>query len=1005
MDSFSAVFNPETASADSKILVLERENEQFKNEIQSLKKQYEEAILGYNELPNLQKENAELKNQLSKQKESIYDLEKRLEISQNKCKNLENKINSFSESNNASSNQQIIILKQQINELKNQNSKELQNFQQIYDEQENTIENIKKENSKLSNYQEKTLALATCFFNFEFTNINELHSFLHDNKTSFFMIGREQIEQNQVEQEKNDDIETYIQVINKLKEKLQKEKKKKNKAQLAIISIQQESENLLDMKDNQIKQQKQMLTQIQLKQESQKLDYETQISQLQAKLKPQTRNESTQVLLLGEEQSSTYSTSHILSLYNNENEEELNDLKKKFKEQEQNLLDLQNQNSNLLMQLKQSQEQKEKIKQKFSSTRETREQNESLQNQIDNLKDELEKKEKELQNLINQYNAAKASNEEANTAFISAKQEANQIKETVNTILDQFEKQKKEIEFLYNQRSKLVSLILKHNKFSSLIDSHLSKNPGDDNNQSKDVIDNNKVQSKEVIEIKQPNENEEEISFDFTDLPQEIQLPLIQISHNTSASLQSRLNYIIEIISRFISKRTEQDSALIKKLQKENKDLIKQKSSLIESISSVFDDQQLDEKTLIDFLQSFKQQFDLMDDELSHTNQKLQEFMNDLHAERLDDVIHNHDDQQMIIQALQSKVERANEKLKQHKEEKKAFRMIIKKLQNKQEIDTNLLKTDLDKAKEEITRISKENAEIQKKNISLINEITQIRQDSAKEIEELRKHYDFIINQNPVSVVTSNIGNSTAVDEMRHENIQLKKTIKNLQAEIEALSSSSQNASRDLFNARKELSDKISQFEEYKLQSDQEHVQELIEKDQKYKSIIKEMKNKSSEDAALITKTTDALQANEQRLQTILNRTYELEKKNNEYEQKIQNMKEDFARERRLLESQMKAAIVNCDIKISNQVDIIQKEYENKELNIYEQFATAFHSFIDPSQRIDHASFIATIHKVNNEISRLQKLESSIRLICSANNDLKTEDALSLYIIRSALNQ
>ena len=39
----------------------------------------------------------------------------------------------------------------------------------------------------------------------------------------------------------------------------------------------------------------------------------------------------------------------------------------------------------------------------------------------------------------NQYNAAKASNEEANTAFISAKQEANQIKETVNTILDQFE--------------------------------------------------------------------------------------------------------------------------------------------------------------------------------------------------------------------------------------------------------------------------------------------------------------------------------------------------------------------------------------------------------------------------------------------------------------------------------------------------------------------------------------------------------------------------------------
>ena len=1003
MDSFSPSFQPETASADSKILILERENEQFKNEIQSLKKQYEEALLGYDELPNLQKENAELRNQISKQKETNFDLEKRLDISQNKCKNLESKVNSLTDSNNASINQQIVSLKQQIAELKSQNSKDSQNFQEVIEEQQQNIEELTKANQKLSSLQEKTLSFATCFFNIEFTNITEFNAFLHENKSSFCIIGRDQLEQAQVEQEQNSNDEAFIQVISKLKEKLQREKKKRNKAQLAIISIQQEHESLLDMKENKINQQKEMIRKLMTEQESRKLCYETEISELKAKLYPKTRNEATQVSLLVDDPSYT-SSLHFSSLYNNEIEEEMNELRKKYKEQEQNLIDLQNQNSNLLMQLKQSQEQKEKLKQKFSSTRETREDNERLGDEIEKLKCDLDKKDKELQNLMNQYNAAKASNEEANTAFISATQEAKQTKQTINTLLDQFEKQKNEIEFLYNQRGKLVSLVLKQNNLSSFLDSHILNNILSNSNQTKET---NKSDESKENERKQINDNssEKEIVFDFTDFPQEIQTPLVQISNNTSASLQSRFNYITEIISKFIAKRTEQDSGLIKKLQKENKELINQKLALVESICSIFDDQKLDESTVVDFIKSYKDQFDQMDDELNYTNQKIHQLMNDLNVEEFSDIVNHHEDQQNIIDALQSKIERLNEKIKQKKEEKKAFKTILTKMQNKMENDTNMLKNDLNQSKEEVKRLSKENAEIQKKNISLINEITEIRQESAKEIEQLKEHYDFIINQSPSSSISSSSGISTGIDEMRHENIQLKKTLKGLQAEVDALSAASQSASRDLFRARKELSDKISQFEEYKLQNDQEHVQELIEKDQKYKSIIQEMKAKSSEDAALITKTTEALQVNEQRLQNVVNRAYELEKKNNDYEHQIQSMKDDFSRERRLLESQLKAAKVSCEVQLSNQVDIIQKEYESKEMNIYEQFASAFHSFVDPSQRIDHSSFLDTIHKINAEISRLQKLESSIRLICAAKSDVKTEDALSLYIIRSSMSQ
>ena len=100
----------------------------------------------------------------------------------------------------------------------------------------------------------------------------------------------------------------------------------------------------------------------------------------------------------------------------------------------------------------------------------------------------------------------------------------------------------------------------------------------------------------------------------------------------------------------------------------------------------------------------------------------------------------------------------------------------------------------------------------------------------------------------------------------------------------------------------------------------------------------------------------------------------------------------------------MKANQVSCDIKVSNEVDKIQKQYETKEMKIYSLFASVFHNYIDASRKIDQSAFTDAIMKINTELARLKRLESSIRAFFSASDTDSTEEALSLFILNTALN-
>ena len=97
----------------------------------------------------------------------------------------------------------------------------------------------------------------------------------------------------------------------------------------------------------------------------------------------------------------------------------------------------------------------------------------------------------------------------------------------------------------------------------------------------------------------------------------------------------------------------------------------------------------------------------------------------------------------------------------------------------------------------------------------------------------------------------------------------------------------------------------------------------------------------------------------------------------------------------------MKAEMISNEIKANNEIDIARRAYTDKENLIYSSFASVFYSYFDASKKVDAKAFKNAISMISNELERLGRIENSVRQICNATDDEKTEDVLSHFLFAS----
>jgi chromosome segregation ATPase len=125
----------------------------------------------------------------------------------------------------------------------------------------------------------------------------------------------------------------------------------------------------------------------------------------------------------------------------------------------------------------------------------------------------------------------------------------------------------------------------------------------------------------------------------------------------------------------------------------------------------------------------------------------------------------------------------------------------------------------------------------------------------------------------------------------------------------------------------------------------------------------------------------------------------ELKRENLKFEKEIRAQEEQSAREKKLHEAALRAAVLTAESDCAGRVNELKASADNEKRRILAYAADSFKQFFNPQDVIDERSFRQVLGRARDELAVLTEMNAAVRRIVGAPSHQKTDDAVAQALI------
>lgn len=993
---------------------LNQMNKQLIKELNSVKKQFQEATSIKDQMQKIHDKNTELATELRKARSEKDEYESRMKCN---IESLEKKRKEMEEEKKeieCRAQQTIEDARRSFAQERKKLNDQVSDLTQKVEELSEKLKNQKEEKEILLNSCQDVLSSAQAYFVLPFKSIEQLTE--HLSKPSQ---NKEQVDikncNNDINNNNNNNLENQTQElqrkVNALKQKLRSERKARKEAESNIEKIERLSAQ----------------TREELEIKNQEL--ENRLNELIQKMKGLTSNDSSMLRGLNQDDQINSLTKSL-----QEHKEKARELQQLVDQQRMNtnsefnrlqssveskntkiktlqttLISLEQRNNKLLSRVKENDKTNENLRSRnltlqdensqiIAEIQKLREINTKLSTENLSLKEKIDTLDSKLQL------AQSAINQKKN--MLSDLQNQNEKYQNSLSLLEMaLLKQKQELIDIVNERSKCINALQKQNGAMSLLQDQLTQISDElKETQKKNITLTNNLKQNEYL----PKMEEiPDTSWFCIDFPKDL-CNKIADEVREPVSTTIKLRRILSTIAKYYNSELEAMNNNVKLANQNQNEVALRITHLFSALSPMIKNSPPDYQTFLSnpdsekrLLQSISDlhdsQIDLKVQNIKLTNQ-LKEMAAKLHTDdvnnvsaSLDQLICNYNsllkdleagksNEKKLKRALRTlKVNSENEK-KQSQDNEKDRQIIIQNLQNdKRQLQNEL--SDLTEKVEimqthikEMDRLHSDDISYYKKNMNSSNQ-------NSKQISDIKSEYDQQIYSKDEYIRKM----TKKIEKLELENSQWKRTselMKNAKIEKD-------QQYVNLVNTMEENSQKYQKLRDA----------EINELKAQYEKIIDEIKQKNKELKRIFEETKAAQNEVNNQNRNLSSANSQLAAENQQLKSDIQTLQEEIKREKQLNDAKMKAVNLSNETQRLLDVENAKSKFDEEKRNLFEFVALSFHHLFDAREELNNETFKLLIEKASTELQKYIRQDAAIRRLLGIKAYESPEEAISRILL------
>ena len=561
------------------------------------------------------------------------------------------------------------------------------------------------------------------------------------------------------------------------------------------------------------------------------------------------------------------------------------------------------------------------------------------------------------------------------------------------------EQAKTELTKLDAEKKELLSQVQKHLETIQDKDKRIGELT-EENSKVKNELQQTKHQ---LLSSQEPVEETELVSFaawSCPDFPTELNKIVSDLAKNPTLRLPTKLRHVLTIVAQWYNSKTKRIETELKETHDKNEQMTEDKESFEKKMNSLFSMYDLDfsnifssEDAQMKLFKAFQQQRSEMSDAKSSQKQlqsKLDSLLVALEVGTYEEALQTIPQLQNEIAALSEQI---NSTIEQHEEQNKI-----------NEINENKLKKKLSQALTDIENLQNQNKELKGNN----NKLERVLAKQKIEIDENkdnleREKSDLEVRHKAQIIAIDNANKQTMnfLSQERERRRIVEEENKDLKQEIETLKRTQALLKATNDKREKVYQDHIDQKAEFRKIIDEKINAERDQLHAKYQHVILQQSTQ-----------IDDMKTNEQTLRNYLEKLDEshqnlLEKdaqnvlEVQKLQLQLQSMKQELEREKRLHQTQLKAQRVSLESELNNQINQTKILSEEKKRSIYSLVCNNFASLFDISTQIDDNNFEIFIKNASEKLKELLNMERRLRQLLSLGPKQSIVDAVSLEMLHN----
>ena len=938
--------------------------QQLEKRNQETQRQFDAVIETMQQSELLSKENVQLKAQINQLKAQKDELSQRLKISEQTKEDLSNKVKASLADSEREHQEEVQQLQAQILSLQNQNRIEAEKLRMKMQMSDDQALKSQADNAVMKSQIGKLLKLSSNYFHKTFDDLKQLTDHLMHPKVDEIESIKASMNENAQDKEK----------LKRLKEAFDEEKSKCKQLELEVIQLRQTLQTESSKFASQVNQFQDKERKLQNTINQLQNDHKQEIVTLQNKM-----NSRKYHTMMTQTNNVDFGSIERLSDAN----KEIDRLNSKLIEAQNTIAHQQSKIDSYAAQSTDDNNVKEKLREKaqkaIAKNEKMLKDMKEDEKRINALIEKLGECNDEKAQLESRIAVMKAENSDIQNQYDLVSKELSNTKRAIDLIERQLFAQIAEVKQITNDRDYLLTLV--HNQNQAL-------------QKTESIIENIKKQvpKQSIFGPNSPStsSNAQEISNDweFGTLPEDLKSILRGIAENDGFSVEKRIAQIFNVVSRWFDNKESESAKEIKELKEKIEKSGQALSDFATSILNAIDQDSLDIEEIVEAISN------LYKEKLG-----LQQKVNELEAKPVVCDKATFDEMTETIESLQDIIKVQRNKLKQRKAELKECKETFISVKDKTDEELQTLRDSHDKARQTIDSLQEQLDELHQRNKELLDELTETKDSHINEYSQAQSEIEAIMMEHSTKLEEMKAESDRQLQARDNKLLSLQNKVQEYENSIKKWEEMSRDANDEVRNLKSQINklnmEKDEQFEKMVHQKEKEARQ--IEN--KYQSMIEQLKIKSSETEAIVQNMTKDIEENEQKMKMMTQQMTEMQFKLQKADLKAQSQLDSVERTKKLAIAQLKAKLMAAETNYSLKFDEQKHQWEAEKRNLFGYFAQQFGAFFDAKQALNEDSFKQVVAKIKNEMERHIKQEKTIRRLLKAKESQSTEDALADLVL------